>query len=179
MHENSLTLMRDFINRFLDRSKPLKIADVGSFDVNGTYRPCFSCPNWGYTGFDIRPGANVDVVLASPEYWATPAEHLAAYDVVVSGQVMEHVKRPWRWIHDVASLCKPGGLIWISVPNTEIYHEHPVDCWRVWPDGMRAVAGEAGLEELSCMANGPDTTGVFRKPAAVHHVFDGSRPIGG
>ena len=96
MHENSLTLMRDFINRFLDRSKPLKIADVGSFDVNGTYRPCFSCPNWGYTGFDIRPGANVDVVLASPEYWATPAEHLAAYDVVVSGQVMEHVKRLWK-----------------------------------------------------------------------------------
>ena len=164
MHENSLTLLRDFVNRFLDRSQPLKIADVGSFDINGTYRPCFVCPQWSYTGFDVRPGPNVDVVLASPEYWATPAEHLEAYDVVVSGQVMEHVRRPWRWIRNVASLCKPGGLIWVSAPNTEVYHEHPVDCWRVWPDGMRAVAGEASLEELTCMANGPDTTGVFRKP---------------
>ena len=165
MHPNSITLMRDFVNRFLDKGDTLKIADVGSIDLNGTYRECLTGPNWSYTGFDLWPGNNVDVVLASAEYWATPAEHLGAYDVVVTGQVMEHVRKPWRWILDVASLCKPGGLIWISAPNTEVYHEHPVDCWRVYPDGMRAVASEAGLEELSCYVNGPDTTGVFRRPA--------------
>lgn len=30
------------------------------------------------------------------------------------------------------------------------YHEAPVDCWRVYPEGMRALYEEAGLEvELS------------------------------
>ena len=125
----------------------------------------FWCAGPGsYTGFDVRPGPNVNVVLADPEHWNTPAEHLAAFDVVVSGQVMEHVRRPWRWIRDVASLCKPGGLIWISAPNSDVFHEHPIDCFRFWPDGMRAVLGEAGLEVLSCGQFGPDTTGICRKP---------------
>jgi SAM-dependent methyltransferase len=159
-----MTLMRDFVNRFLDRSKPYKIADVGAIDLNGTYRECFDAAEWSYTGFDVQAGKNVDVLLASYEFWRLTDDHLEAYDVVVSGQVLEHTRKPWRWILDVASLCKPGGLIWISAPNTEVYHEHPVDCWRVYPNGLRAIADEASLEELSCYANGPDTTGVFRKP---------------
>jgi SAM-dependent methyltransferase len=163
MHGNSITLLRDFVNRFLDRSTPTRIADVGSADVNGTYREYFDSPEWKYTGFDLQPGNNVDVVLASAEFWNLPQEHRGAFDVVVSGQVLEHVRKPWKWILDVASLCRPGGLIWISAPCVEVYHEHPVDCWRIYPDGMRALADEANLEVLTCYVNGNDTTGVLRK----------------
>jgi hypothetical protein len=28
------------------------------------------------------------------------------------------------------------------------YHEAPVDCWRIYPEGMKALADDAGLEVL-------------------------------
>src|SRR5690606_29497337 len=28
------------------------------------------------------------------------------------------------------------------------YHEAPVDCWRIYPEGMRALCDDAGLEVL-------------------------------
>jgi SAM-dependent methyltransferase len=142
----------------------LRIADVGSYDVNGTYRDLFVRPGWEYVGFDIREGVNVDYVLAGSENWQLPQEHRQAFDVVISGQCMEHVAAPWKWIVNVASLCKPGGLIWLAVPNTEVFHEHPIDCWRVYPDGMRAILREAGLVELLCRIVGPDTITIARKP---------------
>ncbi|MBI3724095.1 methyltransferase type 11, partial [bacterium] len=43
MHESSLEKMRGFRERLLagQEEKPLRILDVGSADVNGTYRPIF------------------------------------------------------------------------------------------------------------------------------------------
>ena len=140
----------------------LVIADVGSFDCNGTYRELFDCEGWTYTGFDMRAGTNVDVIHEFGT--GLPEQYCGAFDVVISGQCMEHVAAPWRWIVDVAALLKPGGLLWLAVPNTEVFHEHPIDCWRVYPDGMRAIFREAGLTEISCYAQGPDTIGIARKP---------------
>ena len=146
--------------------KPLRIADVGSIDINGCYRELFDRAGWEYVGFDIRPGPNVDVVLQLDDAgrWLSPGVGRETFDVVISGQCMEHVAAPWLWIHDVTSLCRPGGLIWLSVPNTEVFHEHPIDAWRCWPDGMRAIFHEAGLTEILCRAAGPDTVGIARKP---------------
>lgn len=138
---------------------------MGSYDVNGTYRDLFDRSGWQYTGFDIREGPNVDVVLYDC-LWKLPEGCNEAFDVVISGQCMEHVAAPWNWIIKVAGLCKPGGLIWLAVPNTEVFHEHPIDAWRVWPDGMRAIFEEANLETLVCRAEGPDTIGIARKPCA-------------
>jgi SAM-dependent methyltransferase len=161
-----MALCREFANGLkLHRgNEPLSIADVGSIDLNGCYRELFERPGWRYVGFDIQPGKNVDVLLAGPDDWKLPDYHCEAFDIVISGQCLEHVAAPWRWIRDVASLCKPGGLIWISAPNTEVFHEHPIDAWRVWPAGMSALLQEAGLEELSCTAVGPDTCAIARKP---------------
>lgn len=165
MHANSMDLCRGFaLGLLTHRPGPLSIADVGSYDVNGTYRPLFDRPGWRYVGFDIQAGPNVDVVLSSPDGWELAEDHLAAFDVVVSGQCVEHVAAPWRWVHDVARLLKPGGLLWISAPNTEVYHEHPIDAWRIWPAGMTALLQEASFEIISCAAFGPDTTAIARKP---------------
>ncbi len=167
MHENSMTLCRHFAEGLMVHgSGLLRIADVGSFDVNGTYRPLFARGHWKYVGFDIRGGPNVDVVLATPDSSSIEIqpEHLETFDVVISGQTMEHVRAPWRWFPGVVSLCKPGGLVWLCVPNDEKFHEYPIDCWRIWPDGMRALFAESGLTELVCRAQGPDTFGIGRKP---------------
>jgi len=166
MHPSSRDLCRRFVKQYLDPAKPMKIADVGSCNVNGCYRPLFDvseAENWEYTGFDVESGQNVDVTLFGAENWQLADEHIEAYDVVISGQVMEHVTRPFDWMRNVASLAKPQALIWVCAPNNWPFHEHPIDCWRVWPDGMRATFEDAGIHVLDCDKVGHDTFGIGTK----------------
>ena len=67
------------------------------------------------------------------------------YDIVVSAQVIEHVPHPWRWMKELARVTKPGGHVITVNPVTWFYHEAPVDCWRIYPEGMKALSEEAGL----------------------------------
>jgi SAM-dependent methyltransferase len=72
------------------------------------------------------------------------------FDIVVSGQVIEHVRKPWLWLRELARVCKPGGLVLTVNPVSWPYHEAPIDCWRIYPEGMRALCEDAGLTvELS------------------------------
>lgn len=73
------------------------------------------------------------------------------YDIVLSGQVIEHVKKIWVWIKEVARVCKAGGLVITLNPASWPYHECPVDAWRIFPAGMKALYEEAGLEVLQCV----------------------------
>jgi SAM-dependent methyltransferase len=74
----------------------------------------------------------------------------ATFDIVVSGQVIEHVRKPWVWLRELARVCKPGGLVLTVNPVSWPYHEAPIDCWRIYPEGMRALCDDAGLTvELS------------------------------
>ena len=34
-----------------------------------------------------------------------------AYDIVFSGQVIEHVRKIWLWIKELTRICKVGGLV--------------------------------------------------------------------
>jgi SAM-dependent methyltransferase len=166
MHPSAAEDFKRFVDKYLDPAKPLRIADVGSYNENGTLRELLpdGAP-WEYVGFDIQPGPNVDVVIDSPDPWVYATDNgFPIFDVVVSSQVVEHVRRPWKWIKTLANLCRMGGLIYVSTPNTIIYHPYPIDCWRIWPDGMRELFKEAELEEIECYAEGIDTTGIARKP---------------
>jgi hypothetical protein len=51
---------------------------------------------------------------------------------------------------EVARVCKPGGLVITLNPTSWPYHEAPVDCWRIYPEGMRALSEECGLEVVVC-----------------------------
>ena len=73
-----------------------------------------------------------------------------SYDVVLSGQVIEHVRKVWVWMKEVARVCKPGGLVVTINPVSWPYHEAPVDCWRIYPEGMRALCDDAGLDVVYC-----------------------------
>jgi SAM-dependent methyltransferase len=164
LHLSAYQDAEQFAAKYLLPREPLLIADVGSFDVNGTLKPIFDQENWNYTGYDLSEGKNVDHVLSSPYNW--PEIDDGFFDVVISTQVVEHVQHPWRWIKEVARIVKPGGLIYICTPNTIHFHEYPIDCFRVWPDGMRGLFQEAGIAEIECYAKGMDTTGIGRKVAA-------------
>lgn len=152
MHKSSFENMRRFVDNHLagEREASLAIADIGSQDVNGSYQPLFDREGWSYTGVDMAPGKNVDVVLS--DIYAWEELETGAFDVVVSGQAFEHIEFFWLTMLEVARIMRPGGLCCLVAPSSGFEHRYPVDCWRFYPDGMRALARYAGLEVLEAYA---------------------------
>jgi SAM-dependent methyltransferase len=164
--------MRHLVETHLADDAPRVVADLGSYDVNGSYRPLFKRPGWRYTGIDLGAGPNVDVVLDSPYRFPLASNSV---DVFVSGQAFEHVEYFWlTWMEMVRSL-RPGGMIFLIAPSRGPEHRYPVDCWRFYPDGFAALAKYAGMELVQVATDWQaapeedsapwgDTVGVFRKP---------------
>ena len=65
MHKSSYQHMQRLVSTHLAPGSTLKVVDIGSFDVNGSYRTLFTDPGWQYTGVDLEAGPGVDVVLSS------------------------------------------------------------------------------------------------------------------
>jgi SAM-dependent methyltransferase len=127
------------------------VLDVGSLDVNGSYRPIFADRAWSYIGLDVTPGPGVDLVVADPYRWTELSDD--SLDVVVSGQALEHIAYPWRTIEEITRVLRPGGLAFVIAPGAGPEHRHPIDCWRFLPDGLRALASWAGLAVLEVGAS--------------------------
>ena len=67
MHRSSLLRMEWFTQTFLSsRDHKIRVLDVGSCGVNGTYRAHFRDSRFDYVGLDVEPGPNVDFVPRSP-----------------------------------------------------------------------------------------------------------------
>lgn len=160
MHKHSYDLMKEWAQKykFIDK----QILDVGSLDINGSYRDIFQ----NYTGLDIVAGKNVDIVAENPYKYPLPDN---SYEVVISGQTLEHVEDTHKFIKELARVAKE--MVCIIVPANGIpEHRHPVDCWRVWPDGLKFLFEKvAGLKTIDCQAifnpqNGQtDTIGLAQK----------------
>lgn len=144
MHENSVNLIRSFIDRELAHSGKINgdLLDVGSLDVNGTYRQFF--PGWSYFGVDIREGPGVDMVVPDSCKWDLKRK----FDVVICGQTLEHVCRPWVLMRTIGRHMKRGGLIYLSAPFCWPFHSHPRDFFRYTPAGLRMLAKEAGCKVM-------------------------------
>ena len=61
----------------------------------------------------------------------------------------------FQWIVELKRIMKKGGLICIIGPSVfRMNHPHPVDCWRIYPDGMKFLLEEvAGFEVLKIRSN--------------------------
>lgn len=178
MHESSWRRMQAFRDTYLGsrQQERLRIVDIGSQDVNGSYKPLFARQPWEYVGVDMAAGPNVDVVLRRPYDWRELKA--ASADVVVSGQAFEHIEFFWICALEIARILRPGGLCCLIVPSAGPEHRYPVDCWRFYPDGLRAIARFAGMEVLQAETDWAGTGGedgdvwhdsvlVARKPTAI------------
>jgi SAM-dependent methyltransferase len=170
MHESSFNHMQAVVGAHLTGQDQLRIADIGSYDVNGSYRPLFDRHGWTYIGVDQTAGPNVDAVLDTPYILPFPDNSL---DVIVSGQAFEHVEFFWILFEEMARCLKIGGYIVLIAPSKGPEHHYPVDCWRFYPDGYRALAKWGGLTLISVQTDledptseWGDTVGVFRKAPA-------------
>ena len=149
MHLSSLENMRNFRQRHLSgkEGSSLKILDLGSMAIGGSYRGIFEEDQWEYVGIDIASGDNVDMVLSDPYNWLEIES--CSMDVVISGQAFEHIEYFWKTMTEVARVLKHGGICCIIAPSGGPEHRYPVDCWRFYADGFRALAEYADLEVIS------------------------------
>ena len=167
MHQSSLRHVEDLLSRYAARAGVL--ADIGSMDVNGTYRHLF--PGWRYIGVDMEPGPGVDIVARKPYRYPLASESV---DLVICGQAFEHMEYFWLGWLEICRIVKHGGLIFLLAPSRGPEHRYPVDCWRFYPDGFKALAKWAGVEILEVSTDWQedldpgsapwgDTVGVFRR----------------
>lgn len=164
--------MSGLVSRYLERGSALSVVDIGSYDVNGSYRSLFADPAWSYCGIDLEAGPGVDVVLQSP--YRLPFKS-GSIDLVISGQAFEHIEYFWMTWLEMVRVLKPGGMVFLIAPSRGPEHRYPQDCWRFYPDGYRALAKFAACELVEATTDWEphpdpgssdwgDTVGVFRKP---------------
>lgn len=155
MHSSSLKLMTYFRDKYLKNMEGATVLDIGSrrFTDMKTYREIFE-PNYKYTGMDVESGDNVDIV---------GYENITGiFDIVISGQTMEHVTHPWDWLLNLVPYF--SSYICIISPRRWKEHRCPLDTYRYYPDGMRDLFSYAGIKELEIIGGRVDTVGIGTKP---------------
>jgi SAM-dependent methyltransferase len=172
MHPSSFENMQKCHDRYLaarsvELDCRLTVVEVGSADINGSYRAIFPSQTFGYVGCDLVPGPGVDLVLDDPYHLPLPDAYA---DVVISGQMLEHCEYFWLAFEEMLRILKPNGYLFLIAPSAGPIHSHPVDCYRFYPDAFRAIAKHASgrLVELWNDDRGPwnDLVGVFRHAEA-------------
>jgi SAM-dependent methyltransferase len=143
MHRNSQLLFLKYAKEFFRPG--IRILEIGPDGFPSTYQTLL--------GHDSQPWDTLDIYRDARLTYTAPSEYSFpvpdnAYDLVVSGQVIEHVRKIWVWMKEVARVCKPGGIVITVNPVSWPYHEAPIDCWRMYPEGMQALYDEAGLEVI-------------------------------
>lgn len=142
MNPASFKVAAEVINSIsFPHSSNVRCLDVGAQTTNSrhrSYRELIEQRNWSYTGMDIVPGNNVDLVVADPYVWDEIESN--SFDFVICGQVMEHTDFFWLTMLEIARVTKPSGYVLIIAPSSGVKHRYPVDNWRFYEDGMSVLA---------------------------------------
>ena len=185
MHPSAQEHMALSIETYMPKGRRYRVVDFGSRISQSqiaTHRELLKDHDYDYIGVDIEAGPNVDVVMKKP--YRVPLKSNSA-DVILSGQTFEHIPFFWASLAEVARVLRPEGYMFLTVPSRgNVYDVY--DCWRYYPDGLRAMAAWARLELVEASTDFPpagarrrheyhrietpdyywgDTVGVFRKPA--------------
>ena len=136
MHDTALIFAQKFFETYLVEKKDLRIADLGSCNVNGDIKEIFS-KSHEYIGLDLEKGPNVDIVMSDP--YKIPLEDNSV-DIVISTSCFEHSEMFWLVFNEIQRILKPNGLFYLNAPSNGPYHAYPVDCYRFYPDSGKALA---------------------------------------
>lgn len=148
MHFNSKLIFQKYaLEYFKDNYKVLEIGPSG---YPSAYLRIVNNNTIQWSTLDIGE-SYIDNGETNPLHISTLDEYNypineGTYDIVLAGQVMEHVKSIWKWIDELKRITKKEGYIILISPISWSYHEAPVDCWRIYPEGMKALMSEKGLK---------------------------------
>jgi len=95
-----------------------------------------------WTGVDMQPGLNVDQVV---DIHALPGEWKGRFSGVLCSEVLEHVRRPWLALPELARVLRPGGVIVVTTLTTFHIHGYPDDYYRYTEAGLCGLLEDAGF----------------------------------
>lgn len=176
--------MGECIDTYMQKDRHYDLLDFGSFTNVGqtlNHRMLLDGYDCSITGVDIQAGLNVDIQMTEPYRIPVASD---SQDIVITGQVFEHVPFPFASMLEIARVLRTGGYLFMTVPSRGHFHS-TYDLWRFYPDSMRAFAAYAELSLIAAYADWPpetpekrhdyaaidirghywgDTAGVFQKP---------------
>lgn len=154
MHTQSMEIM-DRLLSTMDGAA-LRVLDVGSYDVNGSYRALVERRGWTYVGLDIRSGTNVDVVCERHNDF--PFEAMS-FDIVMCGNMLHNVAEPRDLLEEMVRVVKRGGRVFVVAPGpngTPYPNKHASDYWRFTPEGLCQLVRWAYVTDVQAEMIGTD-----------------------
>jgi SAM-dependent methyltransferase len=109
------------------------------------YRPIFDSYGLIYQGADFGGG---DIVIE--ENGRVAAADLSA-DLVLSFQVLEHVRDVCQYLGEARRILRDNGWLILSTHGTWLYHPHPEDHRRWTRQGLLAELAANGFETMECI----------------------------
>lgn len=143
MHTNSKLLFQKYAKQYFRPG--MRVLEIGPGAIPSVYQDLINDGSIVWHSLDIKHYPSL--TYCAPSEYEFPIDS-EAYDIVLSGQVLEHVRQIWVWIQEVSRVCKVGGSVITINPVSWPYHEAPVDCWRVFPEGMKALYEYASLQVM-------------------------------
>lgn len=151
MHQQA----RNFIQTF-ETPEVLRVIEIGSRNINGSARDYFPSAIW--TGLDLYPGPDVDVVCNAVEY--DPPD--GPVDLVVCCEVLEHTPQ-WRELIAVSyGWLKDGGCLIVTCagPGRDPHSSHDGGALRpgeyygnLDEEGLVAVCESSGFRRVDIFSN--------------------------
>jgi SAM-dependent methyltransferase len=107
---------------------------------------------------ELEAGEGIDLV-GSVE--AIPCAD-RSFDLVVTQEVLEHVRSPQRAMREIHRVLRAGGTAYVQLPWTIGHHPCPNDYWRFSHEGLVELVRDAGFDVVETgMAVGP-AVGFYR-----------------
>src|SRR5918998_1346463 len=130
MHTNSRLLFEKYARDYFRSG--MRVLEIGPDTFPSTYQLIVDDRSIIWDTLDLYKRPQLTFSALSEYSFPIPENR---YDIVLSGQVFEHVRRVWVWMRELVRVCKVGGVVITINPVSWPYHEAPIDCWRAFPEG--------------------------------------------
>jgi SAM-dependent methyltransferase len=157
-HGDELYLHLADLRKALDMLVPYGAARVLDYGCGGSpYRSLFSGE---YDRADIAENPDRNITLSEDSL--LPAE-INPYDLILSTQVLEHVRNPALYLSECHRALRPGGELVITTHGLFEDHPCPHDFWRWTVEGLSVALEDAGflVERALKVTVGPRATLFF------------------
>lgn len=125
------------------------VLEIGSYNVNGTVSiPLKLRSPKSYIGVDMVVGPCVDEICNV--YDIVDRFGPESFDIVITTEMLEHVK-DWRLaINNMKTVCRPNGHILITTRSFGFpMHGYPDDHWRFEIDDMMEIFSDCVLKNIT------------------------------